>query len=90
MIEASTVRKDINLPGNSLLSDYPVADSGYDEMCSAPGVLRPHWREFTRFLDETGGVELERRHNEVQRLLQEDGVTYNATTIHAAPSGIGW
>jgi uncharacterized circularly permuted ATP-grasp superfamily protein len=79
MIETSVARQNaLNLPHDSLLGDYPVADSGYDEMCSSPGTLRPHWRDLMQFLDETGGEELERRHSEVQRLLQEDGVTYNA------------
>jgi hypothetical protein len=79
MIETSVARQNaLNLPHDSLLGDYPVADSGYDEMCSSPGTLRPHWRDLMQFLDETGGEELDRRHSEVQRLLQEDGVTYNA------------
>lgn len=73
-------------PGDALLGDYPVPESGYDEMWAAPGVLRPHWRELVRFLEETGGEELERRHTEVQRLLQADGVTYNTYgDPHGAP-----
>ena len=79
MIETSVARQNIlNLPSASLLSDYPVATDGYDEMCSSPGMLRPHWQDLMQFLDETGGEELDRRHSEVQRLLQEEGVTYNA------------
>ncbi|MDS4021380.1 MAG: circularly permuted type 2 ATP-grasp protein [Candidatus Competibacter sp.] len=78
MIEASAVYQDYpESPRDTLLGDYPVSGSGYDEMCSAPGELRPHWRDMTRFLEEIGGKELERRHNEIQRLLQDDGVTYN-------------
>ncbi len=73
-------------PGATLLGDYPVPESGYDEMCAAPGVLRPHWRNLGQFLEETGGAELERRHAEVQRLLQADGVTYNSYgDPHSAP-----
>ena len=66
-----------SLPEEHLLAGYAVPASGYDEMCSAPGVLRPHWRALAKALEDIGGVELERRHNEVQRLLQADGVTYN-------------
>ena len=69
---------DSDAAGKTLLADYPVAESGYDEMCAAPGVLRPHWRDLARFLEETGGTELERRQTEIQRLLQADGVTYNS------------
>ena len=79
MIEASVARQDPQTPPNlSLLRDYRIAESGYDEMCSATGVLRPHWHDLAQFLEKTGGVELDRRYSEAQRLLQEDGVTYNA------------
>ena len=78
MIEASATYQEYpSQPGDTLLVDYPVAESGYDEMCSAPGLLRPHWRDLAKALEELGGQELERRHNEVPRLLQSDGVTYN-------------
>jgi uncharacterized circularly permuted ATP-grasp superfamily protein/uncharacterized alpha-E superfamily protein len=69
--------EELEAPSQTLLADYPVADSGYDEMYSAPGVLRPHWQSMAESLEEIGGDELERRHGEVQRLLQTDGVTYN-------------
>jgi uncharacterized circularly permuted ATP-grasp superfamily protein/uncharacterized alpha-E superfamily protein len=76
-------------PGVALFGDYPVPEAGYDEMCAAPGALRPHWHDLARFLGEIGGKELERRHAEVQRLLREDGVTYNA---YGDPRGAprGW
>jgi uncharacterized circularly permuted ATP-grasp superfamily protein/uncharacterized alpha-E superfamily protein len=79
MIEATSLAYSTvpSMPGTALLDDYPVPESGYDEMYAAPGVLRPHWRDLARFLEETGGEELERRLAEVQRLLQADGVTYN-------------
>jgi len=69
--------EELESPSEALLADYPVADSGYDEMYSAPGVLRPHWQAMAQSLETIGGEELERRHGEVQRLLQTDGVTYN-------------
>ena len=79
MPEASVAyQDDSNLTGNSLLlGDYPVTESGYDEMFAAPGLLRPHWGDMARALEGIGGVELERQHSEIQRLLQSDGVTYN-------------
>jgi uncharacterized circularly permuted ATP-grasp superfamily protein/uncharacterized alpha-E superfamily protein len=46
-------------------------------MCSAPGSLRPHWQELMRSFEEMGIAELESRNDELQRLLQENGVTYN-------------
>ena len=78
MSEAAVAFSDPpQLPGDRLFSDYPVAATGYDEMYSAPGILRPHWQDMARFLEGVGGVELERRYREIQRLLQADGVTYN-------------
>ena len=79
MIEASLAYPNDPRPPNAgLLADYPVAGSGYDEMCVAPGLPRPHWRALVQALETLGGAELERRHTEVQRLLQADGVTYNS------------
>jgi uncharacterized circularly permuted ATP-grasp superfamily protein/uncharacterized alpha-E superfamily protein len=79
MPEASVAyQEDSSLADNSpLLGDYPVAESGYDEMFAAPGLLRPHWGDMARALEGIGGVELERQQSEIQRLLQSDGVTYN-------------
>ncbi|MFO7640782.1 MAG: circularly permuted type 2 ATP-grasp protein, partial [Candidatus Competibacteraceae bacterium] len=78
MIEASVANQPpVNPAGETLLGGYLLPGSGYDEMCSAPGVPRPHWRDLLQSLEELGGRELERRHAEVQRLLQADGVTYN-------------
>ncbi len=78
MIEASAVSRELPAKPNdkTVLSHYSVTDSGYDEMYSAPGELRPHWRHMARFLEETGSEELARRQAEIQRLLQSDGVTY--------------
>ncbi|HRF45086.1 MAG TPA: circularly permuted type 2 ATP-grasp protein [Candidatus Competibacteraceae bacterium] len=78
MIRAAVAYPDeLESPSETLVANYPVNATGYDEMCSAPGVLRPHWQEIAKSLEEIGGKELERRHGEVQRLLQTDGVTYN-------------
>lgn len=88
MIEAASAADPVisSAPGAALFGDYPVAESRYDEMYAAPGVLRPHWRNLAQFLEETGSAELERRHAEVQRLLQADGVTYNNYgDLHGAP-----
>lgn len=61
-----------------ILSDsYRAESSIYDEMCSANGVLRPHWKPLMSELDALGALELSRRSDEVQRLLEENGVTYN-------------
>lgn len=78
MTQAALVSpEELEPPSATLIADYPIPASGYDEMYSAPGMLRPHWQSITQALEDIGGEELERRHGEVQRLLQTDGVTYN-------------
>ncbi|MFO1370960.1 MAG: circularly permuted type 2 ATP-grasp protein [Candidatus Competibacteraceae bacterium] len=78
MTQASASYSDhLNPLGTTLFSDYPVNRSAYDEMLTSSGELRPHWENLVRLLDGMGSEELAHRQAEVQRLLQEDGVTYN-------------
>jgi uncharacterized circularly permuted ATP-grasp superfamily protein/uncharacterized alpha-E superfamily protein len=70
----------------SLAADYPVASGAFDEMCSAPGVLRSHWTYTLRVLDGLGSDELDARSREIRRRLRENGVTYNA---HGGPESGG-
>ncbi len=74
MAEAESMPPAVPAPLNA---GYVVDGAGYDEMCSAAGVLRPQWRELMHAFDEMGGDELENRNDELRRLLQENGVTYN-------------
>ena len=62
------------------LAHYPVSSARFDEMCSAPGTVRPHWQYATRAFSALGGEELGRRRDEVQQVLRENGVTYNVYT----------
>ena len=62
------------------LAHYPVASARFDEMCSAPGTVRPHWQYALRAFEALGAVELGRRQDEVQQVLRENGVTYNVYT----------
>lgn len=62
------------------LAHYPVSSACFDEMCSAPDVVRPHWRYALRAFDALGPAELSRRRDEVQQVLRENGVTYNVYT----------
>ena len=57
------------------LAHYPVSAARFDEMCSAPGRLRPHWQYALRAFDALGAAELGRRRDEVQQVLRENGVT---------------
>ena len=59
------------------VTEYSTSTSVYDEMCSAVGVVRPHWAYVIHALETLGVQELTRRRYETQRLLRENGVTYN-------------
>lgn len=75
----------IHAPNSVRLSEkYYVPAGSYDEMCSSAGVLRPHWEYLIRSLDALGTQELARREQEAQRLLRENGVTYN---VYDDPQG---
>ena len=68
----------------SLFEGYQPLPGVYDEMFSAPGVLRPHWREFVDGINALGRPELGRRWEQAQRLIRENGISYN---VHGDPTG---
>lgn len=49
----------------------------YDEMYTTETKALPYWERFMGALDSLGESELEQRRREAQRLLRENGVTYN-------------
>lgn len=53
------------------------APGQHDEMCAPDGQVLPHWQPFIQSLRRLGGEEVERRHQEIRRLLRENGVTYH-------------
>jgi uncharacterized circularly permuted ATP-grasp superfamily protein/uncharacterized alpha-E superfamily protein len=64
------------LPG-SVSQFYATKLGAYDEMFAGEGQLLPHWQTLMRELDQLGREGLERRRQEAQRLLRENGVTFN-------------
>ncbi len=66
-------------------SGYATVAGHYDEMTGASGEQRPHWRELMSALEQMGNVELMRRWQAAQRLIEENGVTYN---VYGDPRGI--
>jgi len=50
---------------------------GYDEMYAGAGHLLPHWKPLMAELDRLGIEGLERRRLEANRLLRDNGVTFN-------------
>ncbi|NOS90016.1 MAG: circularly permuted type 2 ATP-grasp protein [Methylococcaceae bacterium] len=49
----------------------------YDEMYATENKALPHWERFMAALEAMGSEQLELRRREAQRLLRENGVTYN-------------
>jgi len=68
----------------TLLAIYPQSARRYDEMLTADGAVRPHWRQFFIHLDSVAPDEMHRRLDFVDRRIQENGVTYN---VYADPNG---
>jgi uncharacterized circularly permuted ATP-grasp superfamily protein/uncharacterized alpha-E superfamily protein len=56
---------------------YQTQLGSYDEMLTTENRALPHWERLMVALELMGGDKLESRRREAQRLLQENGVTYN-------------
>ncbi len=56
---------------------YATKLEAYDEMYAGEGRLLPHWQPLMQELEHLGKEGLERRRQEAQRLLRENGVTFN-------------
>jgi uncharacterized circularly permuted ATP-grasp superfamily protein/uncharacterized alpha-E superfamily protein len=65
------------LPTVDPIAGYHPVDDGHDEMMNAEGTIRDHWSGMIGAYRTLGAGELTRRHGEIQRLLEQDGVTYN-------------
>ncbi|MEX2617848.1 MAG: circularly permuted type 2 ATP-grasp protein [Alphaproteobacteria bacterium] len=73
--QTSDAEKDSRGPG--LANGYWPVEGAYDEMVDANGNVRPHWRAVLDELDATRRVELEGAWETAQRLIRENGTTYN-------------
>ena len=62
----------------STIQFYETRLEAYDEMYAGQGHLLPHWQTLMQELDQLGSEGLERRHQEAQRLMRENGVTFNS------------
>ena len=69
-------QSDNKIPG-SIAQYYAPRLEAYDEMYAGEGRVLPHWQVLMQDLDQLGREGLERRHLEAQRLLRENGVTFN-------------
>ena len=67
-----------------LTAEYRQAPGVYDEMCVAPGILRPHWDRYIASLTSLGGKELAHRWQTARQRIRENGVSYN---VYGDPLG---
>ncbi len=70
--------------GNRHLADAPAGACGYqatpgvwDEMITSSGEIRPAWSALIAQIEQTGATSWNAHQLTVQRLLRENGVTYN-------------
>ncbi len=67
-----------NGPANDIGTQYYATQLGiYDEMYATKNKALPYWERFMAALESMGSEKLELRRREAQRLLRENGVTYN-------------
>src|SRR4051812_46360895 len=59
-----------------LLRGYELAPGSYDEVFSAPGVLRPAWKLFLKGAEKLTRTEYMHRWEQAQRLLRQNSLTY--------------
>lgn len=65
-------------PAHDLGAQYYATQLGiYDEMYATENKALPYWERFMAALEAMGSDQLELRRREAQRLLRENGVTYN-------------
>ena len=55
----------------------PVKLGHYDELRDASGALRKPWQTFFSYLGETGIAGLPQSSETIERLIQQNGITYN-------------
>ena len=68
-----------------LMLHYGRADGSFDEMRAGTGDVRPHWQRLMGQLSAMSRGELRRRWNQGQRMIQDNGVTYN---VYGDPRGM--
>ncbi len=67
-----------------LWRDYRGPEGAFDELTESGVALRPHWRSFVESLSRMDDAEIADSWRQAERLLHEDGVTYD---VHGDSSG---
>jgi uncharacterized circularly permuted ATP-grasp superfamily protein/uncharacterized alpha-E superfamily protein len=69
-----------------LVAGYRTVPGVHDEMMDAAGNIRPHWASFLAGLERMADGERQQSWETAQRLVRENGVTYN---VYDDPQGLG-
>ncbi|MCG8670091.1 MAG: circularly permuted type 2 ATP-grasp protein [Pseudomonadales bacterium] len=66
-------------PINSKLGplSYSTHSEGFDEVFAEDGAIREHWQYLFDSLNQLGIEAIDERHSKAQRILRDDGATYN-------------
>ncbi|MFI5378921.1 MAG: circularly permuted type 2 ATP-grasp protein [Tepidisphaerales bacterium] len=68
-----------------VLGGYRPQAGLIDEARAEDGAWRPHWRDIAARLDAVGVRELNQRWTQAQRMIRENGITYN---VYGDPRGL--
>jgi uncharacterized circularly permuted ATP-grasp superfamily protein/uncharacterized alpha-E superfamily protein len=69
----------------AIFEHYSSNNYSFDELYGEDGHLRPNWATFFQSFGSLGQDEIQNRHQDIRRLLKENGVTYN---IYGDPAGM--
>ncbi len=61
-----------------ILDEYAPTQAVYDELCAPEGRIRPHWVGVIDGFEQEPSEELTRRSEHANRLIHDNGITYNA------------
>ncbi|MBO9700809.1 MAG: circularly permuted type 2 ATP-grasp protein [Sporocytophaga sp.] len=68
----------------TIFKNYISKQPSYNELLDEDGNMYPHWKEFSEVYKTLGYEEFLNRNQYLQKLLQENGVTYN---VYGDPTG---
>ncbi len=77
LVNGSNPAKNGMTAGSNLVDAYAPFSGVYDEMVDGERGIRPHWRYFLDSLGQFTDDELRERWETAQRLVRENGTTYN-------------
>ncbi|WP_372741399.1 circularly permuted type 2 ATP-grasp protein [Neptunomonas sp.] len=60
--------------------DYPHSDDRYDEVYGNQSIMNDHWQHLLNGLKTLGVQGIQERHLKAERILRDDGATYNSSS----------